>query len=128
MFIASIIPLIYTFALSVQDYTLTNPSGAHFNGLENYIQLFLNADIRHSIYMTMMFTFSSVVLSMVIGLALPYWSINWTRENLLRVVVFLPMMLSPVVIGVVWRFLLNYELGVFNYLAERMAKPRQLVR
>jgi ABC-type sugar transport system permease subunit len=28
VFIASIIPLIYTFALSVQDYTLTNPSGA----------------------------------------------------------------------------------------------------
>jgi multiple sugar transport system permease protein len=121
VFIASIIPLIYTFALSVQDYTLTNPSGAHFNGLENYIQLFLNADIRHSIYMTMMFTFSSVVLSMVIGLALAVLVNKLDKgRTFFRVVVFLPMMLSPVVIGVVWRFLLNYELGVFNYLAERI--------
>lgn len=119
VFIASIIPLLYTFALSVQDYKLTNPSAAHFNGLENYVQLFVNPDIRHSIYMTLLFTFASVALSMVIGLALALLVNKLHRgRTFFRVVIFLPMMLSPVVIGVVWRFLLNYELGVFNYLTQ----------
>ncbi|HZH73055.1 MAG TPA: sugar ABC transporter permease, partial [Mariniphaga sp.] len=113
VFVVSIIPLLYTFYLSFQNYILTNPSGSYFNGLKNYIKLFTNPVIRQSISKTLIFTFSSVALSMFVGLGLALVVNNIKKgKTFFRIALFIPMMLSPVVIGVVWRFLFNNEMGV----------------
>ena len=62
---------------------------------------------------------------MLIGLGLALVVNNIERgKTFYRVALFLPMMLSPVVIGVVWRFLFNYEMGVLNYLIQLIGFER----
>ncbi len=117
VFIVSIIPLVYTFYLSFQNYILTKPGAIHFAGFENFIKLFTDSTIRDSILHTFIYTGASVILSLVIGLVLAVVINNVTvGKTFFRIALFTPMMLSSVVVGVIWRFLFNNELGVLNYL------------
>lgn len=115
--VVTFFPLIYTFFLSFQDYKLTNPSEAHFVGIQNYLKLISDPVIRQSIRTTFIFTFSSVGITLIIGVLLAVVIDNLSSgKTFFRISLFTPMMLSSVVVGVIWRFLLNIDLGVINYL------------
>ena len=119
VFIVSIIPLLYTFMLSFQEYSLLNSQNAHFNGLSNYMQIIRNPEIIDSIVITIKYTFTSVICSMILGLLLAMMANTITvGRTFFRITLFLPMMLTAVVVGVMWKFLYNYDLGVLNYLLE----------
>lgn len=119
VFVVSIVPLAYTFYLSFQEYSLLNSSGAHFNGIQNYLEIVRNPAIRQSVWVTFQYTALSVALSTLTGVGLAV-VVNQLKKgkSLFRVIFFIPMMLSGIVVGVLWRFLFNTDLGVVNYLLE----------
>jgi multiple sugar transport system permease protein len=61
--------------------------------------------------------FSTVILQVIIGLLL---ALLFSREvrgmNVARALLIVPMMVTPVVVGVIWRMALNPEYGIVNYL------------
>ena len=117
--VISIVPLAYTFFLSFQNYSLLNSDGAHFNGIQNYIEIVSNPAIRQSVWVTFQYTISSIALSTLVGVGLAV-VVNQIKKgkSFFRVVFFVPMMLSGIVVGVLWRFLFSTDLGVINYLLE----------
>jgi multiple sugar transport system permease protein len=123
--LVSIVPLAYTFILSFQNYFLTKPNLAHFSGVNNYISLFGDPVIRQSIITTIVYTISTVTISIVIGilLALLVDSVP-IGKSFYRIILFAPMMLCSVVLGVIWRFLYNNELGIINYFISLMGFER----
>lgn len=125
VFLISIVPLAYTFYLSFQNYNLLKPANASFAGIKNYVELFSNPTIRSTILTTFRYTIWTVVLSTLVGviLAVVVNSIQ-KGKTFFRVVFFVPMMLSGVVVGVLWRFLFNSDLGVINYLLELVGLGR----
>ena len=124
VFIISIIPLVYTFFLSFQNYNLLNADNAYFNGIFNYIEVFRDPAIIGSIAVTLKYTFTSVIVSMILGLGLALMANTIiTGRTFYRITLFLPMMLTSVVVGVMWKFLYNYDLGVLNYLLESVGLP-----
>lgn len=115
--VVSILPLFYTVWLSFQSYILTRPGEAAFAGLKNYAALAADETVRRAVLTTFVYTFSSVGVSMVVGTLLAIVVNNVPKgRTFFRIVLFTPMMLSSVVVGVIWRFLFNNELGVLNYL------------
>jgi multiple sugar transport system permease protein len=125
VFVVSIIPLLYTFYLSFQNYILTKPGERHFSGLDNFAKLVADEAIRQSIFTTFLYTIASVVLTLLIGLALALVINNiQTGKTFFRIALFTPMMLSSVVVGVIWRFLFNNEMGVLNYLLQTFGLAR----
>lgn len=125
VFVISIVPLAYTFYLSFQEYSLLNSSGAHFNGIQNYLEIVRNPAIRHSVWVTFQYTALSVALSTLTGVGLAI-VVNQLKKgkSLFRVIFFIPMMLSGIVVGVLWRFLFNTDLGVINYLLDAVGIGR----
>lgn len=125
VFVVSIVPLAYTFYLSFQEYSLLNSSGAHFNGIQNYLEIVRNPAIRQSVWVTFQYTALSVALSTLTGVGLAV-VVNQLKKgkSLFRVIFFIPMMLSGIVVGVLWRFLFNTDLGVVNYLLEAVGIGR----
>jgi len=123
--VMSIVPLIYTFVLSFQEYNLLKAQNAHFNGIENYVKIFTDSGIRRSIWVTLKYTFLSVLMSTLVGIGLAI-VVNQLKKgkNFFRIIFFIPMMLSGVVVGVLWRFLFNSDLGVINYLLELLRFDR----
>lgn len=112
-----IYPLGYSAWLSVHHWTMqTFRDGVPFIGLENYIAAFQDARFWGSLWVTVRFMFFALSLEFVLGLGLALlldratWGKRYSRSLIL-----LPMMCTNIVIGLIWRMLLNFDYGVFNY-------------
>lgn len=112
------IPIIYLCWTSLQNI---NPSMAFMNGfagIDNYVQMAGDDRFWNSLRLTVIYTFSTVVLQVLIGLALAV-AISELRHGqwAARLVAILPIVLAPVVVGLYFRTLiLTPAFGVFDYL------------
>jgi multiple sugar transport system permease protein len=115
------LPILAAFALSFTSFGLrdmTNPIGASFIGLDNYAALLSDAKFWKSLGNTVYFVVVGVPLTLAIGLAIASaLSRGITRfRTAFRVGYYLPVITSIVAIAVVWRFLLNPDVGLINVL------------
>ena len=112
-----LIPLLFSVVASFTKWELMPPSGVKFIGLDNYIKLFQNAEARASAVVTLKYLLFSVSLQMILGfLIAAFLNVDFRGCKFVRVVVLLPMMLSPTIIALAWKLILNYDRGVLNYL------------
>ena len=85
-------------------------------GLRNYRELFQDEYFRESFLVTIRFTLSVVAIEFVVGLSMALLLEKGIRgARLFRSLFILPVMIAPVVVGVIWRFLYNPSYGKFNY-------------
>ena len=112
-------PLLFLVWISTQRMDLAMPFMDGFVGWENYAQLFADPRFWESLVLSLVYTVGTVVLQVIIGLALALFVIRMKRgQALFRIVAILPVVLSPAVVGMVWRsFMLTPEFGVIDYLA-----------
>lgn len=114
--VVTVLPLLYTVLVSMQSYDLARPQNRDFVGFANYAQLFNEPLVRSAVLNTVFYTFVSVISSLVLGLAIALLIQGLTvGKPLLRAVFVAPMLLTPVVVGAMWRFLLNAQSGIINY-------------
>lgn len=111
-------PLMYLTWVSMQRMDLGMPFMNGFAGLENYRELLIDSRFWQSLGASLVYTISTVVLQVVIGLALALAVLEMKRgQALFRIIAILPVVLSPAVVGMVWRsFMLTPEFGVIDYL------------
>lgn len=114
-------PLIETFRLSFYEWNLLPTSDPEFVGLANYRNLLALAELKAAAWNTVLYTLGLLPLTV----ALPLLVALMTREAvgragpLYRALIFVPMVIAPVVVAVVWRWLLNPEHGIVNTLIGR---------
>jgi multiple sugar transport system permease protein len=114
-------PIVASFLLSFTSFglrDLQNPIGATFVGVQNYIDLFSDEKFWTSLLNTLYFVVVGVPLTLIIGLLIAN-ALNRgiTRfRTLFRVGYYIPVITSIVAIAVVWRFLLNPDVGLINML------------
>lgn len=112
-------PIIASFLLSFTSFglrDLQNPVGTTFVGLQNYVNLFSDAKFWKSLFNTFYFVVVGVPVTLAIGLLIAN-ALNRgiTRfRTTFRVGYYLPVITSIVAIAVVWRFLLNPDVGLIN--------------
>jgi multiple sugar transport system permease protein len=97
---------------------LAMPGSERFVGLGNYVDM-LTKDPNFWTIMknTLVQVFGTVSLQVVGGLALALLFAREMRGNrIARSLLMVPMMATPVVIGVIWRFMVNPDFGIINYL------------
>ncbi len=109
----SIYPLIYSVRVSLHD-TSGNLALTNFTRLVND-QFFLSALAHTFVYAVIALTFE-----FAIGLGLALLLDSQVRaRGLFRSLLLVPMMLPPIVVGVVWRLLLNANFGALNGTLKR---------
>jgi ABC-type sugar transport system permease subunit len=112
-------PIAASFALSFTSFglrDLQNPVGATFVGIDNYVTLFSDPKFFTSLFNTVYFVVLGVPLTLVFGLLIAN-ALNRgiTRfKTAYRVGYYIPVITSIVAIAVVWRFLLNPDVGLIN--------------
>jgi multiple sugar transport system permease protein len=105
----SIYPLIYAIRVSLQSNTASGWTTANFSRLASD-QFFLSA-LGHT------FVYAAVALTIefLLGLGLALLLDRSLRgRSLFRALLLIPMMLPPVVVGVVWRLMFNSDFGAIN--------------
>lgn len=86
-----------------------------FIGLQNYLELFKDKYFTTAFWNTMLYGFGSAFLQNVAGLALAlYLNSKFKGRNGVRAIVYLPVMISGLLMGYVMQFFFSLDRGVFN--------------
>lgn len=94
-------------------------------GLGNYEFLLSDPDLWQRFIFTGKFVFLCVTLQMLIGIFVGYQlQKNFRGRDLIFTALMMPMMLSPVVVGFLWRYMFNSEWGMVNYLVTLVGLPK----
>ncbi|MBN2553461.1 MAG: sugar ABC transporter permease [Spirochaetales bacterium] len=110
-----VFPLIYVIFLSFNGFYYGQRTG--FVGLKNYISILTDPNFYSSLRATAIFTAGSVVGQFVLALTFALTIHHAGRgESVIRLVAILPYMVSMVAGGVTFRWILNTEFGLVNYL------------
>jgi len=114
-------PIVASFALSFTSFglrDLQSPIGATFVGLQNYADLLGDPTFWTSLLNTVYFVVVGVPLTLIFGLLIANALNRGVNrfKTVLRVGYYLPVITSIVAIAVVWRFLLNPDVGLVNML------------
>ncbi|MEE9299908.1 MAG: sugar ABC transporter permease [Alphaproteobacteria bacterium] len=127
LFVVGIYPLGYSLWISLNAYHPTNPSFPQgFILFENYVTAFFDERARHALGVTALFTFSSVSLSLVLGMGIALlFNIRLPGVAIARALILIPMLVTPIAVGITWRIMYNPELGVINYLLRLVGLPGQ---
>lgn len=113
---ALLYPIGYLTVASFFDWRMGTPfDKATFAGLGNYIWILNDPNFRESFMVTI--TFASVVvgLEMFIGVGLAFMLERPIRGmTVFRTIFILPMMIAPIVVGLIWRYMYNPQFGIIN--------------
>ncbi len=99
-----IYPAIRTLILSFMD-----KEAEQFVGFDNYIWAFTIPEITVVLANTAIWVVTAPVLSTVTGLAIAYMTDRMKRPAAIKSLIFMPMAISFVGAGVIWKFVYNYQ-------------------
>jgi multiple sugar transport system permease protein len=110
-------PLGYSLWLSLEDFEIIRRNDVSFVGLEQYGNLLADEEYLTAMRNTFVFVAVAVSLELAIGLALAL-ALRRQRlvRNLTRSLLLTPMFVTPIAVGLMFRFLLNEQLGVIPRL------------
>ena len=118
----SIFPFIYSVYLSAFQAKLTKMHRKFFIGWENYQILLFEDDVfLTAIQNTFTIAFSSITIEIILGfiMAKIFFEIRHLKiSNAIRTISILPIMLTPLCVGLVFLYILNPTLGIFSYIVE----------
>lgn len=121
LFVAAmaLFPLGSALVLSFRQWRLTKSTEpGPFIGLENYVLLFTDdPEFLESLWATFVFVTSDVAATLAVALGAALLLRRAGRVNsLARVLLILPFVMSPALIGISFRFFLNPEFGIAQFL------------
>jgi len=116
--IALIYPVFYSLRLSFFRFGFTDIlEGGTFVGFGNYIKVLQSPQFHTTLKVTGIFISVTLAAELLIGLVLALLAENNLKGlRIFRTVFLLPIMIAPVVVGVIWRYLFNPTYGIVNYL------------
>jgi len=114
--VALFYPILYMIYASFLDWNPSQRIGeAEFVGLRNYVKLFSDAAFLESMGVTLKFAAVVVSVEMFLGVGLAMLlDRNIRGMSLLRTLFILPMMIAPIVVGLMWRYMYHPTVGIFN--------------
>ncbi|UGS26499.1 carbohydrate ABC transporter permease [Microbacterium resistens] len=117
LMVGLILPTLQTFVASFM-----NSSGKDFVGLNNYLWIFGQPDGLRVVLNTVVWVLLVPTVSTIVGLAYAVFIDRTRGEKIYKVLVFMPMAISFVGAGIIWRFMYEYrgkefdQIGLLNQI------------
>jgi multiple sugar transport system permease protein len=118
--LAITVGILYPFVLGAYyafiNYSAVNPNPV-FVGLDNFQAVLTSSVFWDSVQTTLIFAVAATVLETLLGLgiALLLYRASFVGRIFERVLI-LPLMIAPVIAGVIWGLMYNPQFGVLNYM------------
>ena len=110
-------PITFALISSFFDYTLINKSFNNFIGVENYINSIKDEQLFNSISVTFFFVILVVLFEFLLGFFIALLLNSIVRfKSIYYFILLLPLLINPIVVGLIWRMFLHPQLGILNYL------------
>ncbi len=111
-------PMVFSLALSFTQWNYLNPNSTPiFVGLNNFITTMTEPDGLNSAKLTGLFVIEAVSAEMLLGIVLALLlNRDFKGIHITRTIIILPFMISEVVVALLWRYMLQIDNGIINYL------------
>ena len=117
VFALVIVPIVALIGLSFLRYNFVLPN--KFVGIQNYVNVFSDRLLSHSLITTFTYTAGVVGISLIFSLIIAYGLHKLGQKRfstLYRTLAILPFAVPLVLSGLIWRWLLDPAIGTFNYI------------
>jgi multiple sugar transport system permease protein len=120
----AIYPTIYSLVISFNRWRLTTGEDPVFVGLDNYATLLGDPSFWNAVRVTLVFVGFAVAIEFVLAflLALLFFR-AFPGDKAMRALILMPMLVAPVVVGLLARFSLEPNFGVVNQLMRSIGLP-----
>jgi multiple sugar transport system permease protein len=114
-------PFVYSLVLSLWNYDLARPQGNGFIGLQNYFRLTQDRYFLNAVVQTIVFSFASVTLEIILGVAIALvMNQDFRGRGILRALIIIPWALPSIVNASMWSWILNANYGALNALLTQL--------
>lgn len=114
--IGILVPFFTAAWYSLQRYNLAMPFTRGFVGAGQYLDLLSDPDFWTTVRVSLVYTASTVVLELLLGLGIALLLRERTRfNNIVSVALLLPLMTAPAIAALMWKLMTNPNFGVFSW-------------
>ena len=120
-----IFPVCYTLVISFTDWALTSGRPMRFAGLGSYIAVLKDPRFHAAVGRTFAFTFGAVAAEAVLGTVIALiLNREFRAQGLLKFFLLLPLVVTPVAIGIVFNLFYDPTIGFLNFCLSRLGLPQ----
>jgi multiple sugar transport system permease protein len=120
-----VFPVAYTLVISFTDWALTSGRPMKFVGFSSYLGILKEPRFIDAFGRTFYFTIGAVVLEAVIGTVLALvLNREFVGKNGIKFILLLPLVSTPVAIGIVWNLFYDPTIGFLNYCLSILGLPQ----
>jgi multiple sugar transport system permease protein len=134
--IMMVFPIIYTLRISFYEWSMSATTPPKWVGISNYSALFADGRFWHAVGSTFYFTFAALILETVLAVAIALLLYrDFKGKNIVKTLFLLPMVATPVAMGLVWMLIYEPTIGIANKLLKSLgldpllwlASPSQVI-
>lgn len=118
LLLLTVVPVLNLFAMALSEITFSRGSVSWtFAPMKNLQTLAADGLFRIATLNTVIFVVASVSIEMLFGTTLAVLAASMRRgKGIIRTVTILPILVSAVAIGAMWRLMYSYDFGLFNQI------------
>ena len=115
LLVLNVYPFLQTLVLS---FSTTHPFGFYeITGVDNYVQMFSNKEFWKATWNSIYFCILTVPLGIFLSLLTAVLlNAKVAGKTAFRAIYFLPMVVAPAAIAMVWKWIFNAEYGIINQI------------
>ena len=115
--VISLVLTAYVVWLSTRDVSLLRSDRDVFVGTDNYLRFFGDQRAMAALWRTVLFTVLTATIEIALGLSIVlFLDRSFVLKRLVRTLLLVPIIMTPVVVGLTWRFIFDPATGMANYL------------
>ena len=115
--IGILVPFFTAAWYSLQRYNLNLPQLRAFIWFDQYIQLFTSSAFWNTLRVSLLYTFFTVGIELVLGLGIALLLRRSTKlNNALSIALLLPLMVAPAIASLMWKLMTHPDFGILSYL------------
>lgn len=118
-------PVLYTLFLSFTNWNLTSGMPLNFVWFRSYLRVLKEPRFLNAIGRTFSFTAIALSAETLLGLALALLlNREFKGKSLVKLILLLPLVATPVAIGIVWNLFFDPTIGLANFVLTQLGLPK----
>lgn len=117
-------PMLYTLNLSFYDWKMSAKVAKEFVGVQNFLFFFKDDRFWAAFWRTIYFTFFCVCVESILGVTFALLLEKVKKgSNVIRTVFLMPMVATPVAVGILWKLIFDPTIGLANQILKFVGLP-----
>lgn len=122
-----VFPILYTFRISFYEWSMSSATPPEWVGLANYATLLSDTRFWQAVQNTFVFSAGALILETVLGVAIAMLLYrDFCGKNFVKTLFLLPMVATPVAMGLVWVLIYEPSIGLANHVLKAFGLEPQL--